>query len=522
METFGFHLMQLDIRQDSARHTEACAEILRLTHGTDYRQLAEQERVGVLSLAIAESGTLRLNKGELSAETRETLAVLEVMAQARQELGEDAFGSYVISMTHAASHVMEVMLLAAFAGLAGRDDAGWFCRIRVAPLFETIEDLEHVERVLGALLDHPTYVALLKASGNLQEVMLGYSDSAKDGGILASAWNLYEAQTKITALTAAHQVGCRLFHGRGGTIGRGGGPTHESILAQPPGTVHGQIKFTEQGEVLSYKYSNPETAVYELTMGMTGLIKASLSVIRPVPAEHRDLLGIMDELAALGEAAYRDLTERTPGILDYFYEATPIHEIALLNIGSRPTHRAQADRSKTSIRAIPWVFAWAQARHTLPAWYGIGTALEQWRRDDALRLAKLQLMYHQWPFFRALLSNTQMSLYKADAGIAEEYAWLCRDKELGRHVFRMIRDEFRRTVHQVLSVVSAFALLEESRPLALSLMRRNPYLEPLNHIQIALLKRYRDPTLGNGERDVWLDPLLRSINAISAGMRNTG
>jgi phosphoenolpyruvate carboxylase len=257
-------------------------------------------------------------------------------------------------------------------------------------------------------------------------------------------------------------------------------------------------------------------------MGMTGLIKASLSVIRPVPAEHRDLLGIMDELAALGEAAYRDLTERTPGILDYFYEATPVHEIALLNIGSRPTHRAQADRSKTSIRAIPWVFAWAQARHTLPAWYGIGTALEQWRRDDALRLAKLQLMYHQWPFFRALLSNTQMSLYKADAGIAEEYAWLCRDRELGRHVFRMIRDEYRRTVHQVLSVVSSFALLEENRPLALSLMRRNPYLEPLNHIQIALLKRYRDPTLGNGERDLWLDPLLRSINAISAGMRNTG
>jgi phosphoenolpyruvate carboxylase len=522
VETFGFHLVALDIRQDSARHTEAVSEVLARTRDIDYRRLTEEQRLDALSRLIADPDSVSLDREALGPETRQTIEVFEVMARARKELGDRAFGSYVVSMTHSASHVMEVLMLGSLAGLAGRRDGDWFCQLRVAPLFETIEDLEHVERVLGALLVHPTYAALLRASGNLQEVMLGYSDSTKDGGILSSAWNLYEAQKEITRLTSTHGVDCRIFHGRGGTIGRGGGPTHESILAQPAGTVHGQIKFTEQGEVLSYKYSNPETAVYELTMGITGLVKASLSLIRPVPAERRDLLGIMDELAALGEEAYRELTDRTPGTMDYFYEATPVNEIGLLNIGSRPTHRTQRDRSKASIRAIPWVFAWAQSRHTLPAWYGIGAALERWRRGDPLRLGKLQLMYQEWPFFRALLSNTQMSLFKADMAIAEEYAALCQSSDLARQTYAMIRDEYRRTLHQVLNVVSASALLEENRPLALSLMRRNPYLEPLNHIQIALLKRYRDPRLNDAERDIWLDPLLRSINAISAGMRNTG
>lgn len=526
VETFGFHLFHLDVRQESTVHSRAVAEILRVAgEHEDYEALDEAARLDLLGrLTRAEKPAAPDAEG-LSEETRQTLEVFHVMGRMRTEVGDEGIGTYVISMTHAASHVMEVMFMARLAGFTGQDtEGGTYCHIRVSPLFETIEDLRHIEQVLENLLGQPAYTRLLEASGNLQEVMLGYSDSCKDGGILASSWNLYEAQQKILRITAAHRVGCRLFHGRGGTIGRGGGPTHESILAQPPGTVHGQIKFTEQGEVLSYKYSNVETAVYELSMGATGLLKASRCLIEEPPAERRDYLGIMDELAALGEEAYRDLTDRTDGVLDYFYEITPVQEIGQLNIGSRPSHRRKADRSKTSIRAIPWVFGWAQSRHTLPAWYGIGTALERWRGNDPSRLAKLQTMYHKWPFFHSLLSNCQMALTKADMRTAEEYAGLCRDPELARRVFARIREEYERTVQQVLNVAGTQTLLDENPTLALSLMRRNPYLDPLNHIQITLLRRHRalheaEPEV---EEDPWIRPLLRSINAIAAGMRNTG
>ncbi len=516
-ETFGFHLVELDIRQESTRHTQAVGEILKRL-GIDYLEAEEQGRMAILAHHL-EHPPKRLPE-DLSPSTRETLEVFKVMARMRREVGERAFGHYVISMTHRASHVMEVMFLAGLAGLLGKSAQGRFCHIRVTPLFETIEDLSHIEGVMEGLLANPTYRAFLAASGNLQEVMLGYSDSCKDGGIVASSWLLYQAQKKVKRLANQHGVACRLFHGRGGTIGRGGGPTHESILAQPPGTVQGQIKFTEQGEVLSYKYSNPETAIYELTMGVTGLMKASLSLVKEVPDDPPAFLNIMDELAEKGEQAYRDLTERTPGFLDYFYEATPVDEIGLLNIGSRPTHRTKADRSMASIRAIPWVFAWAQSRHTLPAWYSLGSALEAWRKEGDLRLGTLQRMYEHWPFFRALLSNTQMALYKANMDIAKEYARLCRDKDTARRVYQKIRDEFQRTLTQVLEITGNHRLLEDNLTLALSLMRRDPYLDPLNHIQIALLKRYRDPEAPHRER--WLDPLLRSINAIAAGMRNTG
>jgi phosphoenolpyruvate carboxylase len=308
----------------------------------------------------------------------------------RKEISDDAFGSYVISMTHDASHILEVSLLAHQVGLVGKKNNQWFNHIGVTPLFETIEDLEHITPVMGSLLENPVYRDILKVSDNLQEVMLGYSDSCKDGGILAAAWNLYDAQKKITNLMDEHGIKCRLFHGRGGTIGRGGGPTHDAILAQPEGTVHGQIKFTEQGEVLSFKYSSVESSVYELEMGVTGLLLASNNLVQKTTPERLDYLAIMDEIADSGEHSYRDLTDSTPGFLDYFYEATPVYEIALMNIGSRPSHRRKQDRSKTSVRAIGWVFGWAQSRHTLPAWFGIGAALEKWRNNDPVRLATLQ------------------------------------------------------------------------------------------------------------------------------------
>jgi phosphoenolpyruvate carboxylase len=513
--------MHLDLRQESSRHTAAVAELFARQPGAPYYQaLTEDQRLVALAEAIAHPHPFHIDKPTLTAETRETLEVFEVMARLRAEISPEAFGEYVISMTHSASHVLEVMLLARLAGLAGRDNRGWFRDIRVSPLFETIEDLGHIDQVMTTLFDDPTYAALLQASGNQQDVMLGYSDSCKDGGILASTWHLYEAQRKLIALAKDRGVACRLFHGRGGTVGRGGGPTYEAILAQPPDTVHGQIKFTEQGEVLSYRYANPETARYELTMGISGLILSSRCLIEEPKPDRNDYIGILDELARLGEEAYRDLI-KSPGTLDYFYEVTPMDAIALLNIGSRPSHRKQADRSLTSIRAIPWVFGWAQSRHTLPAWYSLGTALERWRGDGLERLAKLQKMYQDWPFFRALLSNTQMALFKAEPHIAEQYLRLAQDRPQAELIYRRIREEYNRTVFQILNISGQHQLMEETPELQLSLARRNIYLDPLNHIQVVLLERYRQgPT--PEEREQWLGPLLRSINAIAAGVRNTG
>ena len=524
VETFGFFLLKLDIRQESTRHSEAVADIIKqINNAPDYLSLNEEQRMQLLTDYIAQPAKFTINKNALDELNRETLEVFELMHNMHGEISERAFGNYVISMTHAASHVMEVMWLASLAGLAGKKDNDWFCQIQISPLFETIEDLEHIEIVLKSLLDNPVYSALLKSSGNLQESMLGYSDSCKDGGILASSWNLFEAQQKVISLTNAHGVESRLFHGRGGTVGRGGGPTHDAILSQPEGTVHGQIKFTEQGEVLSFKYSNVETAVYEITMGVTGLMLASQSLITEQPLTATDAhINTMKELAKVGENAYRQLTDKTEGFLDYFYESTPVVEIGMLNIGSRPSHRSKADRSKSSVRAIPWVFGWAQSRTTLPAWYGIGSALEQLINSDKEQLQQLQEMNKHWPYFRSLLANTRMALHKADIETAKEYADLCEDPETGERVYSKIRQEYERTVKYILEITQNRHLLDDTPALALSLSRRDPYLDPLSHIQILLLKRYRNTNLCEDDQNAWLRPLLRTINAVATGMRNTG
>ncbi|MEO1767490.1 phosphoenolpyruvate carboxylase [Thiobacter aerophilum] len=519
VETFGFHLLQLDVRQESAVHTRACGEILRAALGVDYVALDETGRLALLGELVGRPDALAFDPETLSQQTQETLRVFRVIAHNRRALGPACFGRYVISMTHGASHVMEVMLLAALAGLAGRVGERWFCHLGASPLFETIDDLNRVEQVLEQLYALPAYRHLIAAFGEAQEVMLGYSDSCKDGGILASAWSLYQAQKRILAVSERHGIPCRLFHGRGGTLGRGGGPTHEAILAQPPGTVHGELKLTEQGEVLFYKYNNMETAVYELTLGITGVLKASSHLVGGGRTDREAYAAAMDEIARAGEQAYRTLTEGTPGFLDYFYEATPVQEIGLLNIGSRPPHRRQGDRSRASVRAISWVFAWAQSRHTLPAWYGIGSALAAFRGDDPARLALLRQMYRDWPFFRTLLSNAQMALAKADFGIAREYAQLCTDPALGECVYTLIAAEYARAVEEVLRVSDSTALLADNPELALSLSQRRQYLDPLNHVQTVLLAKFRADAR---EDSPWLEPLLRSINAIAAGMRNTG
>ncbi|MBL4852083.1 MAG: phosphoenolpyruvate carboxylase [Gammaproteobacteria bacterium] len=520
VETFGFFLMHLDLRQESTRHSEAVIELLK-TKNIDYKALSNDERSITLTKLINEGADIVSGNSAITEPTQETLDVFHVMAVMRKEVSTNAFGHYVISMTHNASHVLEVMLLAQQAGLLGKTDKGWFCHICVSPLFETIEDLEQIRPVMGELFDNPTYRELLTASGNLQEVMLGYSDSCKDGGILASNWLLYHAQREMTELADEHDIQCRLFHGRGGTIGRGGGPTHESILSQPDGTVHGEIKFTEQGEVLSYKYSNAETAVYEVTMGVTGLLKASTCLIRKPAPDNQDNLKIMGELTKIGESYYRDLTERTDGFMDYFYEATPVNEIGMMNMGSRPSHRKKS-RSKSSIRAIPWVFGWAQSRATLPAWFGVGKALADWHQNDPTRIAELQRMYQDWPFFRALLSNIQMALFKSNMIIAQEYMKLAHDQNTAGDIFKSIKTEYDRTIRSILEITKNDKLIGDNPSLVLSLERRNPYLDPLNHIQITLIQRFRELDEHSDKEKAMLNPLLRTINAIAAGMRNTG
>jgi phosphoenolpyruvate carboxylase len=527
--TFGFYLFQLDLRQESTRHTETMAELLQqLGLSNNYTQQDESERFSLLSQLLAEQTLPAISDTlELTENAAETIAVFMLVNRLRTEISDKVFGSYVISMTHHASHILEVLLLARFAGLCGYDDDNqWFCHIKVAPLFETIGDLSRIEHVMKTLLGSSIYRGLLSASGNLQEVMLGYSDSCKDGGILASGWNLYKAQQIVSKLTTERNIQCRMFHGRGGTVGRGGGPTHEAILSQPAGTVHGQIKFTEQGEVLSHKYGNIETAAYELGMGVSGLMKASRAFIseeeRVKEENALDCHQIMEYLVNVGENSYRQLTEQSLGFLDYFYEACPVSEIGMMNIGSRPSHRKKGDRSKNSVRAIGWVFAWAQSRQTIPGWYGIGSALESWCGDKPERLVELQQMYQRWPFFRALLSNTEMALSKADMGIAREYAQLCLDSESAQQVYGTILAEYQRTLNWIFTVMNTSSLIEDNPELALSLSRRNPYLDPLNHIQIVLLKRYRDEKLSVDERERWRDPLLRTISALSTGLRNTG
>jgi phosphoenolpyruvate carboxylase len=522
VESFGFHLLQLDIRQESTVHTRTVVAVLQqIDPEFDYGGATEAERLRRLAGWIAHIDPIEVSDAAFDDEARETLAVFQRMAKLQNEVGDEVFGTYVISMTHSASHVMEVMLLARLVGLCGHTGGDWFCRILVAPLFETVDDLQRSQEILDQLLSNQVYRALVASHGNRQEVMLGYSDSCKDGGILASNWNLYQAQLSIIALTRQYGIECRLFHGRGGTVGRGGGPTYDAILSQPPGTVNGEIKFTEQGEMLYYKYSNPETANYEIGMGVTGLLKASATALAHSEVRYpQGYLDWMRDIAEAGETAYRALIGM-PGFIDYFYESTPVTEIGLLNIGSRPSHRKKADRSLASIRAIPWVFGWAQSRHTLPAWYGIGSALKGFIDSQPDGLAHLQAMCREWPFFRGLLSNVQMALTKADMEIAEEYARLC-DHPSTMTVYRAIADEYALTVAGVKQVAQIETLLEDNQTLALSISRLRPYMDPINHIQVRMLKRYRTGTVWEAEQETWLTPLKRSINAIAAGMRNTG
>ncbi len=525
VKTCGFHLAALDIRQESSYHGEVIADIFASASNLpDYHTLDETERQEWLTRLLKKPGTPLIYTDNLTDKTREQLTLMNSVATLRKLVGQDTFGSYVISMTNNASQILEVLLLMRFAGLCRVDDEGHLSAdLPVAPLFETIEDLKNINQILPAVLDNPLYRGLLQNSDNTQEIMLGYSDSSKDGGIITSAWQLYSAQQTIDRIAEEYGIKTRLFHGRGGSVSRGGGSTHNAIAAQPAGTLHGQIKVTEQGEVLYAKYANTDTAVFELTMGITGTLKACSSRFVVQPAELPNYESLFARLADAGERRYRELTDHTEGFYQFYSEVTPVQEISLLNIGSRPSHRKKGLPSKTTLRAIPWVFGWSLARFTLPAWYGVGSALHSVKADEAL----MKEMNAHWPFFSVFISNIEMAFTKSEMSIAQAYSQLCDDEALRDKIMTAVIEEHELTYSGLNTLLEQTSLLSNQHNLAASLQWRNAYLDPINYIQIELLKRARQKgDAQNHESDKSNidveDPLIRSINALAAGLRNTG
>jgi phosphoenolpyruvate carboxylase len=533
---FDLHLATLDLRQHSERHTAALSEITRALGLRDYARMSEDERVEWLTRELDTPRPLVATDARYSAETTETLNVFRVARRALDEISPNAIRTYIISMTREVSDLLAVLVLAKEAGLVEcgmrNAEVGQFAKlshthIAVSPLFETIEDLRRAPEIMGRLFEHPFYRRRLAAQGDLQEVMIGYSDSSKDGGILTSSWELYKAQERLWEVARAHGVELRLFHGRGGTVGRGGGPSHEAILAQPPDTVAGRIKITEQGEVISSKYGLDEIAQRSLELTTSAVIAASL----PQPAQDAGKLSrwkeVMEEISAQAFAAYRRFVRETPGFYDYFIQATPVEELQHLRIGSRPAKRKSGSKSLDDLRAIPWVFGWTQSRHLLPGWLAVGTALEDFikaRPRENLRL--LREMYREWPFFHSTISNIEMTLAKADFQIARQYASRTLDRSLGRRIFRMLEEEYERACRVTLQITGERRLLDQSPVLQRSIAVRNPYVDPLSFLQVELLARRRQKEgkteLSAGGREKLLYATLLTINGIAAGMRNTG
>jgi phosphoenolpyruvate carboxylase len=450
-----------------------------------------------------------------SEETASELAILHTAAQAHRLYGRAAVPNAIISKANGISDVLEVALLLKEAGLlrplAGELD------VNIVPLFETIGDLRNCVGVMDRLLALPQYRRLLDSRGGVQEVMLGYSDSNKDGGFVTSGWELYKAEIGLIEVFRRHGVTLRLFHGRGGSVGRGGGPSYQAILAQPGGAVNGQIRITEQGETISGKYSNAEVGRRNLEILAAATFEATL--LQPEQAAPRDeYLDVMEELSAAAFRAYRSLVYETEGFERYFWESTVIGEIATLNIGSRPASRKKT-RSIEDLRAIPWVFSWAQCRLMLPGWYGFGTAVRSWlaaHPDNGM--AVLQAMHREWPFFQILLSNMDMVLAKSSLAIASRYAGLVGDAELRDSVFQRIRAEWHDATDTLLAIMGQDNLLEGNPLLARSIRNRFPYLDPLNHVQVELLRRHR----ASDTDERVLRGIQLTINGIAAGLRNTG
>ncbi len=529
-EAFGFHLAKLDIRQHSEIHRMAAAELLEkagiVTGVPFYLALPEQDKVKILSGELTSIRPLAPDYVRLSHETKEVLDTFKVIKYAQDKISWEGVGSYIVSMTHNASDILTAGLLAKEAGLSGiSDDNEIFNRIDIVPLFETIDDLRRAPQILIALFSNPTYRRYLTKRDNIQEVMLGYSDSCKDGGILTSGWELYHAQKIITEAAAEYKIKLKLFHGRGGTVGRGGGPTHKAILAQPRGTVNGLIKITEQGEVISSKYANLGTALYNLNLLVAGVMEAALnkkSGVRSQKSEDKEkkFEQAFKEISQVSFELYKELID-DHDFLTYFYQATPIEELEHLKIGSRPTYR-KGKSGVEDMRAIPWVFSWNQTRHIIPGWYPFGSGLMAFIGNDAARERLVQEMYVRWPFFNNLVDNIQMVIAKSDMHIARLYSTLVKDKKIREKIYKKIHKEFKLTVKMLLKITGQERILDNAPLLQRSIAMRRPSIDPVNYIQVALLRRLRSGRMQGSEREKSIAALMMSINCISAGLRNTG
>ncbi len=516
LDVFGFHLASLDLRQNSDVHERVVAELFeRAAPGTGYQSLPEDERVALLLSEIKTPRPLTSPYLDYTEETASELAIVQEAAQAHRRYGPAAVPNYVISKASAPSDVLEVALLLKEAGLL-RPSEGEL-HVNIVPLFETIADLRHCSRIMDTLFGLPDYMQLLRSRGEAQEVMLGYSDSNKDGGFLTSGWELYKAEIELVEVFKRQGVALRLFHGRGGSVGRGGGPSYQAILAQPGGAVQGAIRITEQGEVIAGKYSNPDLGRRNLEILAAATFEASL-LHSGQSAPRSEYLAAMKELSESAYRAYRALVYETEGFERYFWESTVIGEIANLNIGSRPASRTNSRRIE-DLRAIPWVFGWAQCRLMLPGWYGFGSAVSEWiEAHPENGLGLLQAMYREWPFFKALLSNMDMVLAKSNIAIASRYAQLVEDKALREAIFPRLRREWEASIQKLLAITEQKSLLDGNPLLARSIRNRFPYLDPMNHLQIELLKRHRS---GDADDQV-VQGIHLSINGIAAGLRNSG
>jgi len=515
VDCFGFHLASLDIRQNSAVHERTVAELIDAAMpGMSYLALNEEARIALLASELRNARPLTSSFVKYSEETVGELAVFHAAAGAHAKFGADAIPQCIISMCKGVSDMLEVTLLLKEAGLV---DPSGRSAISIVPLFETIEDLQASSRIMDRMLSLHDYRKLVDCRGGVQEVMLGYSDSNKDGGFVTSGWELYKAEIGLVDVFERHHARLRLFHGRGGSVGRGGGPSYDAIIAQPGGAVNGQIRITEQGEIISSKYSNNEVGRDNLEILAAATLEASL--LQPKHSAPRsEYLKAMEQLSALAFKAYRGLVYETEGFAEYFWASTVITEIATLNIGSRPASRKKT-REIEDLRAIPWVFSWAQCRLMLPGWYGFGSAVEAWIKEHPDKgMPFLKELYREWPFFRTLLSNMDMVLAKSSIAIASRYAELVPDVALREKIFGRIRSEWQASIKSLLDIMGQERLLQGNPLLERSIRNRFPYLDPLNHVQVELLKEHRAQ---NPDEQV-LRGIQITINGISAGLRNSG
>lgn len=528
VQVFGFHLATVDVRQSSDQHEAVVAELLAVARlAPDYSGLDEAAKVQCLLGVLNDARTLRVNDAPYSERTVGELAIFAAARNGRARYGQAAIRHAIISHTESVSDLLEVLVLQKEVGLLhGTLDREARADLIVVPLFETIGDLRQAAEIMRGYYALPGILPMMLRSGAEQDVMLGYSDSNKDGGFFTSNWELYRAETALVGLFdplhREHGLVLRLFHGRGGTVGRGGGPSYQAILAQPPGTVNGQIRLTEQGEVIASKYAHPEIGRRNIETLVAALLEATLAPPKRQPP--KVFLDVASELSDRSMAAYRHLVYETEGFVDYFFAATPIREIAELNIGSRPASR-KATRAIEDLRAIPWGFSWAQCRVALTGWYGFGSAVEAYLGSGAQRkerLALLQRMHTEWPFLRTLLSNMDMVLAKGDLAVAARYVGLVADKRVAKKIFAMIEAEWERTHAMLAAITGEKQRLGSNPALARSIEYRFPYMDPLNHLQVELMRRYREHSVPEVQHERVQRGIHMSINGVAAGLRNSG